>query len=1261
MSDNNTMGGTRQFRNPWLGLETYTEKKIKEGYKFCGRNDEIDEMVTLVECNLTTVLYGRSGIGKSSLLEAGVFPRLRNNGYSPFWIRIDTKDNSKSYHQQIIDFIEEYNTYKNTNGSPTIDNSTEHCATVDKSIDIRLLTEDDPLKEYDGLDQLYLWHYMHSREFSKSGNPTIPVLVFDQFEEVLLKNKDRAKLLMMQIYQLISSSNILHQDGYNSDDDYRIIISLREDYLYLLEEAIDAYGLAKLQNNRYRLQPLKVDQAKDIILNAGKTNPFDHYLPVANAVDETEGEAIADKIIEHSLQTSDRTISTQIISLICHQLYEKVLANEKRTEKILKLKDVESEKDIESPLTDFYLQKTSCLSAKERKYIENEMVTDDGMRKPVPYEDFKENVPHHEQLFNDHIVHSYRLALNSGDQVEIIHDQIAKVIESVKLEAREKLLKKRLKIAIVLLVILFAAIILGIVIHKRAARPIPFVPEDYIGKAVTWQGRPYEIKNGHLTLIDCIVKPYAFPNGWEIDTLTKIGTKKIYYSYFSDYLAIPLESHAFSQCHLKVLELKGYITLDNTLSYDSTKTIIIGENTTICGTTSSTKSHNLISFPKLEKVYIHDTNYVFKDGTLFYNSPDGIFPLVSRRADVFYDSSSVSIENARPYAVLDIANKKQWSDRNYDYYVLSCSDTNIKTITKDDIPSNGTLVGIDLPAIEYVAESTFHGSPNLSYCQFIYFDNLKEIGHHNKGFGEKYSSLSAIDTLRLPDTVIIHEELFSNMSDNFNENRFSNDVTFLLQHNDESVNIYKWKKGLVKQGEDRNKQQSCNNMASRAIDSAVGYHYYNNKIVFDSDFVIIPSMESNDILYDSLIIPKTIIASNKDGYFTKGNVLYFHEYGTETRLIPATGKTASLYLPPNSAMYKNAYGATTYKIFWPERYNIPAGDTIIVPYGQTEIFKRIYSSGITIREMGFWESIKWKKEVKSFYHKLKIDEYFKTPNYLHSVDPVSITGDSVLRISDADDTQFGKYLNDTAFDRPLIKNVKISLWSPGWTKRGNVIYSGSVPVRSINNGKPTVIKYFRNLNGKKIHQGTFVLFENDALFPEPSLADPAENYTFLVPHGKKNNFALLEEQGATVIEMNIFKTLGLYIIHNEKLDKRHEISDQMTWTWRVDGIPLLVFFFFLITSIVVWTSTSKKKLKNIDISKNKKRKTVLLLLCTNILICLIPFIAFQIIWFGSKEIVVVLFSLPIILILQALLHLITLSILHKKQIKEQKKSQDYEK
>ena len=72
--------------NPWLGLSSYTEET--RAY-FHGRDEEAAELARRVQRKNLTVLFGQSGLGKTSLLRAGLVPRLRGEGFCPVYVRVD--------------------------------------------------------------------------------------------------------------------------------------------------------------------------------------------------------------------------------------------------------------------------------------------------------------------------------------------------------------------------------------------------------------------------------------------------------------------------------------------------------------------------------------------------------------------------------------------------------------------------------------------------------------------------------------------------------------------------------------------------------------------------------------------------------------------------------------------------------------------------------------------------------------------------------------------------------------------------------------------------------------------------------------------------------------------------------------------------------------------------------------------------------------------------------------------------------------------
>ena len=79
-------GRPARRENPWPGLDAFEENAT--GY-FHGRDDRGEALLRSVLDSPITVLYGRSGLGKTSLLRAALFPALRQSNFLPVSVRLD--------------------------------------------------------------------------------------------------------------------------------------------------------------------------------------------------------------------------------------------------------------------------------------------------------------------------------------------------------------------------------------------------------------------------------------------------------------------------------------------------------------------------------------------------------------------------------------------------------------------------------------------------------------------------------------------------------------------------------------------------------------------------------------------------------------------------------------------------------------------------------------------------------------------------------------------------------------------------------------------------------------------------------------------------------------------------------------------------------------------------------------------------------------------------------------------------------------------
>ena len=251
--------------NPWLGLTSY---EFEDSYKFFGRSAETDQLAETIKNNAVTVIYGLSGSGKTSIIKAGIFPKVMQDYYMPVYIRL-IHDNKVSYSTQMLSAI-------------------EHAA-VSQGIDIEQTCDFNyPVNDNDSL-----WVYLHTHIFwSKDNYPVIPLFVIDQFEEIFTLIQNTKKIndffrFVDELYDILPPPNIKNiiestetYIPFLNDAKYKLVLSLREDFLARLEDY--SHDIPILRKNRFGLKSMDGQQAFEVITN-----------PIPDLVEE----AVALKII----------------------------------------------------------------------------------------------------------------------------------------------------------------------------------------------------------------------------------------------------------------------------------------------------------------------------------------------------------------------------------------------------------------------------------------------------------------------------------------------------------------------------------------------------------------------------------------------------------------------------------------------------------------------------------------------------------------------------------------------------------------------------------------------------------------------------------------------------------------------------------------------------------------------------------------------------------------------------------------------------
>lgn len=355
--------------NPWLGLESYQENQI-----IYGRDEEISDLSQRVLNDVDTVLYGKSGIGKTSIINAGILPIARQNGYVPIVVRLD-HSNSKKYIEQIRSI-------------------------VDASIQVKEKTK---VKKQ---DNEFLWEYLHRHEFWNNGERCKLLIIFDQFEEIftlqddssvrtlffkevgdvlndimpieLTKNSDffqkveggdNAEVVegfasMSGLFSKkieIEASNL--DSNYINDNNIHFIFALREDFLSDFE-----YYTAKipsLKHHRFGLRPINEEQAAEIICK-----------PQRGLVSKDVALLIIQKITQRKDFSLDGIpeieVDSAVLSLFLKSLYESK-SEESITKELVENKET-------TIISDFYHSCVEGIAPPLVEKIENLLVNEDGNR-----------------------------------------------------------------------------------------------------------------------------------------------------------------------------------------------------------------------------------------------------------------------------------------------------------------------------------------------------------------------------------------------------------------------------------------------------------------------------------------------------------------------------------------------------------------------------------------------------------------------------------------------------------------------------------------------------------------------------------------------------------------------------------------------------------------------------------------------------------------------------------------------------------------
>lgn len=438
----------KQSNKTFLGLKSYTEK---DANRFKGRSKESQDLYRLITLNEYTICYAESGEGKTSLLNAGVFPLLRKNRYFPIPI-IFTKDDYKriprDFDKIIIKCINKY-IKKFNKDNPEMDIQYGWY-----SDDIEMLEQNELLKTVFQTDS---WWVFRNFRILFYGLALTPVFVFDQFEEVF--NRPQSVVWTKRFFDWLQKiSTDSYPDGLikkirsiigesapfpnlKKTKDFKMIFSLRKEFMAELDYwSMQQYFIPAMKDSRYYLKALSYEGAKSVMQQQRRfeEETIDKVLKhlIKKYVKEDE------RIVEERLPV----VPALLLSVICDNLdggYNKYSSLIKKdvaacVEKILSLF---YENSIKSVLEDLEQQKIEA----DRKELEEAifmLVDINGNRERKKITSVELQKVHFNEKYKK-VLHKHRLIKIDGnleeDYVEIVHDSLCPIIS----ERKEKIRKEK--------------------------------------------------------------------------------------------------------------------------------------------------------------------------------------------------------------------------------------------------------------------------------------------------------------------------------------------------------------------------------------------------------------------------------------------------------------------------------------------------------------------------------------------------------------------------------------------------------------------------------------------------------------------------------------------------------------------------------------------------------------------------------------------------------------------------------------------------
>ena len=423
---------------------------------FFGRETESQKLLHNILAESLVVVFSYSGYGKTSLLKASVFKKLREKNFYPALIRFNKKEFEP---QKLI--------------------KTELLA-IDENEGYEVIQKSTTPDLKDFFKGLEIW--------SNEDKLLTPVLVFDQFEELFTLEHNRTYLA-----SFFEDLAVVLKESKESEMPLKMVISIREDFLGHLEKM--ATNIPNVFTTRFRLEALKKDAARKAI-----TEPASKVLPGVTfasppftfseeSIDQLL-EFLSRKMIEGAWRPDDDIEPIQL-QIICSELENKVIQGDIKAdpngEVVIDPVDFNGMDGLQNIIAHFYDQQIAKVQAQLnlsygavtalKEVIETGLIA--GIRRvPLAYDSLISR-PGVTKEAIDLLIESKLLKLEShhgNDLVEISHDTLVDPIlkslhSRLETEKKERRRKKIIRYsAIAFFVLALLAYIINSIFSANTAK-----------------------------------------------------------------------------------------------------------------------------------------------------------------------------------------------------------------------------------------------------------------------------------------------------------------------------------------------------------------------------------------------------------------------------------------------------------------------------------------------------------------------------------------------------------------------------------------------------------------------------------------------------------------------------------------------------------------------------------------------------------------------------------------------------------------------